>query len=469
MSLARMMNHLNFGRRGLVALLVPALLLFPGTLSSPLVAATVPASATVAAVAHEVPPTATALVFLKPEAGKLNMVVRVPLEALRDAIWPLENQQYLIISRTDSLIRHAAELWIANYVHLFEGDRKLSGERIVAVRVSLPSDRSFATYDAAVANMTAPSVPDSVNLPWRQALADVHFEYPISSPDSRFSIEPELAHLGVRTTTVIRFIPPGKGERVLQFMGNPGSIQLDPNWFQSFALFVTLGFWHIMGGIDHLLFLLCLVIPFRKMKPLIVIVTSFTVAHSITLVASALDFAPTDLWFAPLIETLIALSILYMAFENIIGAKLQRRWLIVFAFGLVHGFGFSFFLRESLQFAGNHVGASLFAFNVGVELGQLLVIAILVPAMIFIFRYVAPERIGTIILSALVAHTAWHWMTERGGELLQYDFQMPAFDAATIAGLMRWMILLLVLVGVVALLAGLFGKVVAKESGVAGR
>src|SRR4029434_2305666 len=110
---------------------------------------------------------------------------------------------------------------------------------------------------------------------------------------------------------------------------------------------------------------------------------------------------------------LIAISIVYMALENIVSAGTGRRWMIAFGFGLVHGFGFSFALRETLQFAGSHLLTSLVSFNVGVELGQILVIALLVPAIDLLFRFVVAERTGTIILSALVAHTGWHWMSER--------------------------------------------------------
>src|SRR5256885_12830231 len=98
--------------------------------------------------------------------------------------------------------------------------------------------------------------------------------------------------------------------------------------------------------------------------------------------ASAIALAPNAFWFPPLIEVLIALSIVYMALENIVGPKLERRWMIAFGFGLVHGFGFSFALRESLQFAGAHLAASLIAFNVGVELGQIFVLALAVPALV---------------------------------------------------------------------------------------
>ena len=77
-----------------------------------------------------------------------------------------------------------------------------------------------------------------------------------------------------------------------------------------------------------------------------------------------------------------------MALENIAGVtNVQRRWMMAFAFGLVHGFGFSFALRETLQFAGSHLLTSLLAFNVGVELGQLFVLALLVPALDLLFRY----------------------------------------------------------------------------------
>ena len=88
----------------------------------------------------------------------------------------------------------------------------------------------------------------------------------------------------------------------------------------------------------------------------------------------------------------------------------------------MHGFGFSFALRETLQFAGSHLLTSLLAFNVGVELGQLLVLVVLVPALQLLFRYVVAERMGTIILSALVAHTAWHWMIDRGRDLSRFDW-----------------------------------------------
>ena len=390
--------------------------------------------------AHEIPARVTVLAFVKPEGQRLRLLVRVPLEAMRDIVFPLRGPGYLEIDKVEPLLGDAARLWIADYIELYEEDTRLVDPTIVAARISLPSDRSFASFDSALAHVTGPRLPLTTELPWNQAMLDVLLEYPIESASARFSLHPALAHLGVRTTTVLRFLPPDGAERAYQYSGDPGLVRLDPRWHQAAFQFVKLGFLHILDGIDHLLFVLCLVIPIRRFRSLVAVVTEFTVAHSITLAASVLGRAPDALWFPPLIETLIALSIVYMAFENIVGARLERRWMIAFGFGLVHGFGFSFVLRETLQFAGSHLVTSLLAFNVGVEIGQLLVLAALVPALQLLFRFVVAERMGTIILSALVAHTAWHWTAERWEQLRQFDW--PAVSPLTLAGGVRWLIAL---------------------------
>src|SRR5260370_18853486 len=144
------------------------------------------------------------------------------------------------------------------------------------------------------------------------------------------------------------------------------------------------------------------------------------------------------------------MSIGYMGLENIVGkSTVQLRWMITFGFGLVHGFGFAFALRQTLQFAGSHLLTSLLAFNVGVELGQLLVLVLLIPALEALFRFAVSERMGTIILSALAAHTAWHWMLERGERLRQYQFRWPSLNAALLASLMWWMMLIVIAAGLV--------------------
>ncbi len=407
---------------------------------------------------HEIPNDVTVRMFVKPEGRVLRVLVRVPLDAMRDFNFPVRGPGYLEIAAAGPMLRDAAIMWVADYLEFYEEGTALGRPEVPVVRVSLPSDPSFGDYDAALAHITGAPLPDESDLIWNQALLDAVFEYPIASDESDFSFRSGLAHLGIETLTVLRFIPATTSERVFQFIGDPGLVRLDPSWYQAIWRFVALGFEHILDGFDHLLFLFCLVIPFRRFWSLVPIVTSFTVAHSITLIASAAGLAPDALWFPPLIETLIALSIVFMAVENIVGAKLERRWGIAFGFGLVHGFGFSFVLSESLQFAGGHLITSLLSFNLGVELGQLFVLVFMVPATVLLFKYVVAERMGTIILSVLLAHTGWHWMTDRGAELVQYQFAWPVLSVVFLATVMRWLMLMLIIAGAAWVLRVGFGK-----------
>jgi len=408
--------------------------------------------------AHDIPNDVTVQAFIKPEGRVLRLLVRVPLIAMRDIDYPKfgpgANSGLLDLSRAGNTLRDAATLWVADDVNLYEDDVKLPYPRVISVQAALPSDRSFASYEEALAHVTGDRLPDNTEFLWNQGLLDVLFEYPIQSERSRFSIEPKLARLGLRTVTVLRLLPPGGAIRAFEFQGDPGIVRLDPRWHQAALQFVRLGFVHILDGIDHLLFLFCLVIPFRRIRPLVAVITSFTVAHSITLLASAYNLAPDALWFPPLIETLIATSIVYMALENIVAPQLGRRWLITFGFGLVHGFGFSFALKQTLQFAGSHLLTSLLSFNIGVELGQLLVLLLFIPALAALFRFVVAERVGTVILSALVTHTAWHWMTERFDVLRRFRFEWPAFDAVFWVAVMRWAMIAVAVLGVYWLVFG---------------
>jgi hypothetical protein len=402
------------------------------------------------AAAHDIPNDVTVQAFFKPEGAKLYLLVRAPMKAMRDMVFPERGQGYLDLERTRALLPDAATLWVSDAIEIYEGDILLPKPTVLQTRVSLESDKSFLSYEEALAHVNGPPLANDTTVVWNQTMLDVLFEYPIQSDRSQFSIHLGLARLGLRVVTVLRYLPPGGAVRAFEYTGDPGLVRLDPSWRQAALQFVQLGFEHILEGIDHLLFLFCLVIPFRRFRALIPIVTSFTVAHSVTLIMSAYDLGPDSLWFPPLIETLIATSIVYMALENIVGGStVHRRWIITFAFGLVHGFGFSFALRQTLQFAGSHLLTSLLSFNVGVELGQLLVLLLLVPALETLFRFVVAERMGTIILSALVAHTGWHWMLERGDQLRRFPLQWPAVNAAMLASAMRWLMLVVALAGLV--------------------
>lgn len=369
------------------------------------------------ALAHEIPSDVTVRVLVRPDGERLHLLVRAPLEAMQDITFPTVGPGFLDVANAAPRLRDAAQIWLKDNIEVYENGVRLPPFEIAAVRASIPSDRSFDDYDTARAHLRGPPLPLGTPLVWQQALLDVELEGPIQSAGSLFSLRLKLDRLGLRVVNAVRFLGVGGVERVYQIEGDAGVVPLDPRWHQSLGRFLALGFEHILDGLDHLLFLLCLVVPLRRdLKRLVLIVTAFTAGHSVTLIGSALEFAPTGLWFPPLVETAIALSILYMAVENVVAERVRARAAIAFAFGLVHGFGFSFALTSTLQFAGDHVITSLLAFNVGIELGQLLVLVALIPALNLLFRY-ADARVGGIVIAVLVGHTAWHWLVERFEDL----------------------------------------------------
>jgi hypothetical protein len=412
-----------------------------------------------AALGDEIPLRVAVQAFVKAEGDRLNLLMRVPMDALVEAQFPLRGQVgFVIFSEARGAMESAAFNEILQAIQLFEGDQLLQSPRLEAVRIALPSDRSFVDYESALLNVHSAPLPDSTDLYYRQGFLDIHASYAIASDASRFSVDARLGGLGLETTTVLRYMLTDGSERTFSFIGNPGLVYMDPRWYQAVFNFVVLGFDHILEGTDHLLFLFCLLIPLRRVSALIPVITSFTIAHSITLIASALGWVPSAIWFPALIETLIALSIVYMACENIIGVKQQHRWIVTFCFGLVHGFGFSFLLTESMQFAGSHLVMSLLAFNVGVELGQILVVLIAVPVVHALFRYALPERAGVILLSAILGHWAWHWMQERWANLSAYDISLPVLSLQFVVNLMQWGALLGLSAGVLWMMNGLFTR-----------
>lgn len=404
--------------------------------------------AAVPLLAHDIPRDVTVQAYLRPSGSSLQLILRAPLSAMRDIEFPQRGPGYLDFERADPSLENAARLWLMNAFDVYAGGVRLSQPRVLQVRASLDSNQAFASFEEALRTVESPKHTNDVNLPWNQAMLDVRFDFDIPPGTSRFAVEPRFGRLGQNVLTIFRFVPAPGVVRAYEFRADPGLLELDPSWTQAALRFVRLGFEHILEGYDHLLFLLCLVIPFRRFLSLIPVVTAFTAAHSATLIASAYGMGPGALWFAPAVETAIAASIVYMAFENIVREKgVEHRWIVAFVFGLIHGFGFSFALRESLQFAGSHLLTSLLAFNLGVELGQILVLLIAIPILDWLFRRVVAERLGTILLSACIAHTAWHWSAERWTALVQYRFEWPALDAAFWALFLRWSAILLLLAG----------------------
>ena len=177
-------------------------------------------------------------------------------------------------------------------------------------------------------------------------------------------------------------------------------------------LYLKLGFEHILPlGMDHILFILCLCLLNPTLKPLLIQATTFTVAHSITLGLAMYGFITPP---SNIVEPIIALSIMFVALENIITDKLKTtRLLIVFAFGLIHGMGFASVLTE-LGLPQEQFFNGLIAFNVGVELGQVAVILsfwALIGA--WFGKNIAYRRYIVIPASLVIAVVSLYWVIEK--------------------------------------------------------
>ena len=189
-----------------------------------------------------------------------------------------------------------------------------------------------------------------------------------------------------------------------------------PSLLSTLERYLVTGIEHIFLGYDHIAFLVAVVLWARRLVPVIKIVTAFTVAHSITLSLATLNVIVIP---STIVEPAIAASIVYVAMENFFTRNIDRRWRITFAFGLVHGFGFAGALRE-MGLPANAVAPALAAFNIGVEIGQVAIVSIVVPALMALDQLIAfgnpkPARASTLVyaLSALITALGGYWFLSR--------------------------------------------------------
>jgi len=391
--------------------------------------------------AHEFTLDAAMNAFVKVEPTQAQVVVRAPLYLFRAVRMPSRNGEVDVDASAAALERAAAAMQQGLLV--YEDGRPLKATSARAT-LSLPSDRSFESYETAAAHVAAPIEPGT-RIVVDQGWVDVHLVYPIVSPKSVLALRTTVApELGDYLKLTVRYLPLEGDSKVMVLRAGSGVVDLNPSFARAAGGFVSLGVVHIATGIDHLLFLLCLVVPVRGLRPLLAVVTAFTLGHSFTLLGSAFGLGPQGAWFGPFVEMLIAVSIVYTALENIVGVSLPRRVLLALLFGLVHGFAFSQSLAEELQFAGAHLLVALFAFNLGIELGQVLALLLMLPLLGLLTRHVLKGRTGAVILSAVLAQVGWAWMQSRWDALSKVRW--PVIDAAALLQIAAW-VAALVLVG----------------------
>jgi hypothetical protein len=317
------------------------------------------------------------------EGRAVDLRLRLPLD---DVDLLLQLDQDLDGTVSDPEIERAREAigeYVAKHVRLTADGRTLASE-LVGVS-TWKDDQEFSHVEVRL-TYPAPDVIDTAAMT-STLLTDL---YP--------------AH---RTLADIR-----TGDRRAEFVfqhGNTYTVTrgMGSRWATAKA-FLILGFEHILTGYDHVLFLFGLLLVGRGLRQLVAIVTSFTIAHSVTLSLATLGLIEPTAWT---IEAAIALSIVYVGVENLVSANVSQRWKIAFGFGLIHGFGFSNILRE-MELPRSSLAVSLLTFNTGVEIGQITIILVMFPLLRLMGRthyHVLVTRYG----SALMVVIGLYWFFER--------------------------------------------------------
>src|SRR5439155_409261 len=292
--------------------------------------------------AHDVPEGIDIQSYVKVQGSNLQVVLRVPLLAITDTNLPKDGTGYLAMPYLDPALGEAANQ-ISTGILFLENDERLQQFGMASARISLPSDKSFDSYDAAVAHVRGPKLPDSTQLYYNQGYLDLELLYPIQSWSGEFGVQVLLSRgLANRTVTFVNYVRPDGRISAFRLVDQTGIVHLDPSWIQAVRVFVADGFFRFLDSLDHLLFLIVL-----------------------------------------------ALS-----------------------------------------------------FNTGLELGLIIILAITLPAVGLLFTQVMTERAGTIVISVVAGHTAWHWMTARYSTLQLMS--LPALDAALAATIVRWLLVLTV-------------------------
>lgn len=320
---------------------------------------------------------------------------------------------------------------VARATHISSPESELHGE-VSAVRLyPVGQEPDFATLgEAQQAFSSAPQTQAFSQAPLYvgDTVIDVLIHYSLSAPLERYqlssSLNPGLPNQENTANLVLDY-----AAGTTQVFHSSGllnqPIEISHSTINAMTTFIREGAIHILAGLDHVLFVLCLTLGAGTLSALLWRATGFTLGHSVTLSAGFFGLVPSGAWFVPMVETGIALSIIYVAW---IAIRQSRRnshptGLTVFVgtclLGLLHGLGFSFVLHEILRVDAPNLWQSLLAFNVGVEVGQVLIILGIWALLLLVRRWPYPrEAFLRRTIAASCCIVALIWTLDRGAQLV---------------------------------------------------
>jgi hypothetical protein len=405
-------------------------------------------AAIVHAANRPIPEVVNVKVFVRLENGSLDLLVRVPLAAVKDIQFPTRGEAgYLDLEALASMLPGAADHWIAGGFDVFDHGEPVSRPEVDQPRIATISDQSFDSYQSAIDHLGAPPVAATENLFLDQVWFDMRLRYRLASEQPAIAIDPKVAGWGVRVSTDLKIVDADGLVRSLTFEGNPGRIYLAPRWTDAGRQFMDRGTRFVRSTAPLLLFLFCLVLPFRRYRPAIPPVVAFVSTLLVGLLASTLGLTVETVWFPPLLAALEVVAILLVAFANIANQVTpHRRTVFACCAGLIFGASTALDLERALQFGGSHPLVSVLAFCAGAVATLVAAAAIIIPVMSYLFSRARTERIERIIVSALAADTAWGWLTERWSQLAKIPFAV-VFETGAAAMVLRALAGLVLLAG----------------------
>lgn len=378
----------------------------------------------------------------------LELLVRVPLAAVKDVQFPLTGRDsHLDLVPLRSMLPGAAQRWIGPTLEITSGGTPLPMD-VTATRLAIASDRAFESHGEAAASFAAPALADNEVLFWESVWFDIRYHVEAGAADD-LAIRPEVADLGMKVSTALTVVAGDAPLRTFSFEGDPGLIYLDPGVGDALGQFATRGARFIVTSTELLLVLLCLALPFRRYREFLPAAAAFTATFIAALGVSRAGLATSAIWFAPLVDALAAAMILLAALANVAARVTpRRRALLALAAGAVFGAVAATHLDAIVQFGGAHPMTAALAFAAGAAVTIGAVLALLIPALAFLFSWARSERIERLIVSALAADTAWMWLSDRWSLFRRIPFE-SAFDGIGAAGWMTRLAVLTLLGGIV--------------------
>ena len=396
-------------------------------------------------VAHEVPDRVEIAVLLRPEHGRMQIVARVPANALIDFLLPTQEAGHWVdLTNADALAAQAASVWIGDRISVRENGVALPSPQLRKIRLSRVDDPAFTTFDRALARINGPPLsPDTLVLQ-EQVTVDALLELPITSPDASFTFLPQFGRLGVLVYTRLTYLVPDGRIQRFDYEGDPPEFALDPSLGDTLRRFVTAGASYFFTVPECLLFAVCIALVFRRsVAPLAAFSLTFAVTQVLALLLADAWLASSP-WMSVLCDAFVAAAVVSAGIEAIVAAPGRGLGLAAGA-GALFGVACWSAFEPTAQFGGAHSLAASLAFAAGVVLCDLaaLITSAWATRLLRFFR--AAQAVG-IVIAAIAIHISCQRMLARvdaltlvGIPVAPRQLVMWAALAAIVIGLLAWL------------------------------